>query len=263
MKDNKGGSGRPLPVRVALVTGGGRRVGRAIAQGLHAAGYNLAIHYRGSAGEAKSLAAELNAARPRSAAVLRADLLSLPQLKRLASQAQSRWGRLDLLVNNASSYYQSPLAELDEAAFEDLVGTNLRAPLFLTQACAPHLAASGGCVVSILDVHARQAQRPGFSAYTASKAAHWALVESLAVELAPHVRVNGVAPGHIQVPHHNPPTPAELADLADKRRQKRSIPLARLGEAEDVANAVCYLASDAARYLTGAIIPVDGGRRLV
>ncbi|MDB5987496.1 MAG: pteridine reductase [Nevskia sp.] len=250
------------PARVALITGGGRRIGAAIVQALHAAGYNVVIHHRASATEARVLAKALNAVRADSALVLRADLLKVPQLQALAQAAQEKWGRLDLLVNNASSYFATPLPTLSEQQFDDLVGSNFKAPLFLAQACRPYLQKSEGAIVGVLDIHARDAPRRGHSAYAAAKLAHWSLIETLALELAPKIRCNGVAPGHVQAPVQALPSAAELADLADKRRQLPHIPLARYASPEEIASVVVFLASTAASYVTGVVIPVDGGRRL-
>ncbi len=183
----------------ALVTGGARRVGAAIARSLHGAGMNVAIHYRASGADARALAAELNLLRPDSALSLRANLLAVDQLARLAEQALEHWGRLDVLVNNASTYYETPLGGITESAFDDLVGTNLKAPLFLSQACAPALRAAGGAIVNISDLYARKplaARAP----YCAAKAGLEAMTRVLALELAPLVRVNAVAPSGILVP---------------------------------------------------------------
>jgi pteridine reductase len=176
---------------VTLITGGARRVGAAIARALHGAGMQVAIHYHASAAPARALAAELNRARPDSACALRADLASVKQIERLASQVHARWGRLDALINNASSYYTTPLGSITDTQFDDLIATNFKAPLFLTQACAP-LFGREGAVVNIIDTLAQRAM-PGFAPYAGAKAALWSLTESLAVELAPRVRVNAVA----------------------------------------------------------------------
>ena len=214
----------------------------------------MVLHCRGSRDEADALAASLNAERADSARILCADLLDASALPGLARDAHGAWGRLDALVNNASSYFATPLQDLTPAQFDDLVGTNLRAPLFLSQACAP-LLADGGCILNILDT---QARRPfaGFSAYLAAKSALWTLTEALALELAPRLRVNGVAPGHMVWADQPQFTPEREA------QEVARIPLRRLGAIDDVANAVRFALSPDAAYLTGAVIPVDGGLRL-
>lgn len=240
--------------RTILITGAARRIGAAIARALHDDGARVLLHCRASRSQADALAAELNARRADSARVLCADLLDVHALPRLAQDAHAAWGRLDALVNNASSYFATPLAELTPAQFDDLLGSNLRAPLFLAQACAPRLAA-GGSIVNILDVQARRPMS-GFCAYLAAKSALWTLTEALALELAPRLRVNGVAPGHMvwaDQPQFSPERQAQ--ELA-------RIPLQRLGGIEEIARAVRYLLSPDAAYMTGAVIPVDGGLRL-
>lgn len=239
---------------VALVTGAARRIGAAIARELHAAGMNVAIHYRASGAEARALAAELNQARPDSAHCLKANLLSVAQLRKLAEQAQERWGRLDALVNNASSYYRTPLAELSEDDFDDLIGSNLKAPLFLTQACAARM--KRGAVVNIADVYA-QRPRKGFAAYCAAKAGLMSLTESLARELAPDIRVNAVAPGHILWSPHT------VMSDAQRQAEIARVPLARMGDPGEIARAVRFLLSPTSAYITGVVLPVDGGLRLV
>lgn len=239
--------------RTVLVTGAARRIGAAIARAVHADGARVVLHCRESRVQADALAAELNARREDSARVLVADLLDLDAVQRLADQAQATWGRLDALVNNASSWLATPLATLTPAQFDELIGSNLRAPLFLAQACAPRLV-DGGSIVNLIDVHAR---RPvaGFSAYLAAKAGLWTLTESLAMELAPRLRVNGVAPGLMS---------AQQAEFSTEQmsRELARIPLQRVGREADIAQAVRYLLSPDAAYLTGAVLPVDGGLRL-
>lgn len=237
--------------RVALITGAARRIGAAIARELHGSGMNVAIHYRGSAAEARALAAELNRARPDSAECFRADLLDVAAIEKLAREAHARWGRLDALVNNASTYERTPLAQLRERDFEVLVGSNLKAPLFLAQACAKRM--RDGAIVNIVDT---KPARAGFSAYGSAKAGLIALTEILALELAPRVRVNAVAPGHILW--------AESTKLtaAQRKNELAQVPLARLGTPTEIARAVRFLISEDASYLTGAIVPVDGGLRL-
>lgn len=240
--------------RVALVTGGARRVGAAIVRRLHAEGFRVAIHCRGSRAEADALAAALNAVRADSAAVLVADLADAAALPRLAQAAQARWGRLDALVNNASSYRRTPLGTITEADFDDLVASNFKAPLLLTQACTP-LLGDGGAIVNIVDTLARHA-RPGFAPYTAAKAALWSLTETLAVELAPRLRVNAVAPGHILW--------AETTQLSAEQQagELAGVPLGRLGEPDEIAHAVAFLLAPESAYLNGVVLPVDGALRL-
>lgn len=243
---------KPDP-RAILITGAAKRIGAAIARALHADGARVLLHCRASRAEAEALAAELNALRADSARVLVADLREVAALPRLAEEAHAAWGRLDALVNNASSWLATPLAQLQPAQFEELIASNLRAPLFLSQACAPKFG-EGGCIVNLLDVHARR-PLPGFSAYLASKAALWTLTEALALELAPRVRVNGIAPGLMSA--HQTEFSAE--QLAQERAR---IPLARFGREAEIAQAVRWLLSPDATYLSGAVIPVDGGLRL-
>jgi pteridine reductase len=240
---------------VALVTGAARRVGAAIVRELHEAGMNVVIHYRGSADEARALAAQLNARRPRSACALRADLGAVTQLQRLAERAHAQWGRLDALVNNASSYYATPFGSITEAAFDELIGSNFKSPLFLAQACLPYFG-ERAAIVNVIDTLARHAQ-PRFAPYAAAKAALWSLTETLAVELAPHVRVNAIAPGHILWP--------EAVDLsaAQKKKALAQVPLRRIGEADDIAQSVRFLLSPSASYVTGVILPVAGGLGLI
>jgi pteridine reductase len=239
---------------VALVTGGARRLGAAIARELHRAGMNLAIHYRASGADARHLVKELNERRADSAIALRANLLALEQVQRLAGEAHARWGRLDALVNNASSYFRTPFGSIGEEQFEDLVGSNFKAPLFLAQACVPRFG-ERGAIVNLLDALARQA-RPGFAPYAAAKAALWSLTETLAVELAPRVRVNAVAPGHILWAEQH------QLDAAQQQAQLGRVPLRRMGTPQDVARAVRLLLAPASAYLSGVVLPVDGALSL-
>lgn len=238
---------------VALVTGAARRLGAATAERLQAEGWRVVIHCHCSVAEADQLAATLNARQPDSAAVLQADLADLDAVAHLAKSARARWRRLDALVNNASSYFRTPLGHITESQFDNLIGSNLRAPLFLSQACAAFEELRG--IVNIVDVYARQ-PRAGYAPYFAAKAGLWTLTEALAVELAPRVRVNGVAPGHMIWAVNSAMTKAQ------KMQESSRIPLGRLGGAAQVAEAVCFLLSAKSDYMTGTVLPVDGGLRL-
>ncbi len=239
--------------RVALVTGAAHRVGAVIAQELHAQGLNVVVHYRRSRAAAQALCARLNAIRPASAAALGADLLDGAARRRLVTEAVALWGRLDGLVNNASTFYPTPLETADEGQWEDLLGSNLKAPFFLVQAAAPALRAHGGAVVNIVDIHAERPLK-GHPIYSIAKAGLVMLTKSLARELAPAVRVNAVAPGAILWPER-PLGEAERAQILDR------IALKRQGRPEDVARAVRYLLLEA-DYTTGQVLAVDGGRSL-
>jgi len=241
--------------KVVLITGGAKRVGAVICRQLHAEGFNLMIHYRHSANEAKSLQAELNLKRSDSAAIIQADLLDLSVLPNLIAQTIRQFGRLDVLINNASTYYPTELGQLDEAKWHDLVGSNLKAPMFLSQAAAPELKKQYGCIVNITDMHIERPKK-GYIIYSVAKAGLVTLTKSLAHELSPHVRVNAVAPGPVQWPENDP----NFDELYRQRVINQTL-LKRVGEAEDVAKAVKFLISDAP-FITGHILAVDGGRSL-
>lgn len=238
--------------KTVLITGAAKRVGRSIARELHAAGANVVVHYRAAADTARLLVDEMNAARAGSALCVQADLLDRDALASLVEQAVAHFGRLDALVNNASSFFATPLGTIDEAAWADLVGSNFKAPLFLTQAAAPHLRQTRGAVVNITDIHA---ERPlaGYPLYCAAKAGLLGLTRALAIELAPEVRVNAVAPGPILWPD----------DVAfDEQARERIIDhtlLKHAGSPQDIARAVRFLFNDAP-YVTGQVVNVDGGR---
>jgi len=240
------------PHPVALVTGAARRIGAAIARRLHAAGYDLALHHRRSDAEMAALAAQLRAARPDSVLVLRADLRQSDGLPDLVARCVGHYGRLDALVNNASSFHPTPLGRATPEDWDDLFGVNARAPFFLAQAAAPHLQAAGGAIVNLADVYAG---RPlaGHPLYSAAKAALVSLTRSLALALAPRVRVNAVAPGAILWPEQEQDPAARAAILA-------ATALGRTGTPEDIAGAVHWLLSDEAGYVTGQVLHVDGGR---
>ncbi|MBU0751667.1 MAG: pteridine reductase [Gammaproteobacteria bacterium] len=238
---------------VILITGAARRVGAEIARTLHAAGARVAIHYRSSAQDAEVLADAFNAARVDSAATFAADLLDVAALPALVAAVVAKFGRLDALVNNASSFFPTKVGAIDTAAWDDLLGSNLRAPLFLAQAAAPHLAPAGGCIVNITDVHAERPLK-GFPVYCAAKGGLLTLTRSLAIELAPAVRVNAVAPGPIEWPEDDISfPPAERAAIVAHTLLKR------VGSPADIARTVKFLVFDAP-YITGQVINVDGGR---
>ena len=249
--DTTGTSSPSLTGKWALITGAARRVGAEIATTLHAQGASVAIHYRGSAEQALTLVGQLNERRPKSALAVQADLLDTDQLSRLIDTVTSHSGRLDILINNASSFYPTPLASITENQWTDLIGTNLKAPLFMAQAALPHLKATRGVIINIVDIHAIRPLRD-HTAYGAAKAGLAFLTRALARDLAPDIRVNGVAPGAILWPEGG--VSDSMADTV-----LRQIPLKRLGEPADIAGCVLYLVRDAT-YVTGQIIAVDGGR---
>jgi pteridine reductase len=240
--------------KVVLITGGAKRVGAAICRRLHAAGANLMLHYRASAGEARLLQAELNGARADSVALIQADLLDLKALPSLVDQTVQRFGRLDGLVNNASSFYASPIGEITAAVWDDLMGTNLRAPLFLAQAAAPALRKAQGAIVNIADIHAERPLK-NYVVYSVAKSGLVALTRSLARELSPEVRVNAVAPGPILWPDD-----ASFDEVSRQRIISHTL-LKREGTPDDIARAVYFLLAEAT-YVTGETMNVDGGRHI-
>jgi pteridine reductase len=250
---NGGRKVEPLKGKVALITGGVRRIGAAIARTLHDEGMNLVLHYRSSIIEAEKLRGELSKKRPNSVLLLRADLRDTHCLGDLIEQAATHWGRLDLLVNNASSFYPTPLNSATEAQWDDLMGSNLKAPFFLAQAGAPYLRTSRGNIINIVDIHAERpmAEHP---IYCAAKAGLAMLTQALALELGPKVRVNGVAPGAILWPEGN--ASQETRDHILSR-----VVLRCLGDPGHIARTVLFLVRDG-DYITGQIIAVDGGRML-
>lgn len=245
-------SDRPTEQRVALVTGGARRVGAAIVQRLHGAGYHILLNYRHSAEAAQALAAELNTLRADSVELLQADLSQMDELQQLAEEAARRG--VGLLVNNASSFYPTPVGEVTEAVWQALLASNLMGPFFLLQALIPSLRAQRGAVVNLIDIYAERPLK-GYSVYSISKAGLAMLTLSMARELAPEVRVNGVAPGAILWPEQ---PSAEQA--AAQQRILAQTPLGRIGTPQEIAEVVQFLAE--APYVTGQIIAVDGGRSL-
>jgi len=237
----------------ALITGAGKRIGACIARTLHEAGAGIAIHYRGSAGPAEELANELNSARAGSALTVKTDLRDTGNFDAVLSGIVDRIGRLDILINNASSFYPTPLGSITEQQWEDLVGTNLKAPLFLSQAAEPYLRDSGGVIINIIDIHAARPLRD-HAVYGLAKAGLAMLTRTLARDLAPAIRVNGVSPGAILWPEDG------MTDNV-KNNIIGQVPMKRAGEPSDIANCVLYLVRDAG-YVTGQIVAVDGGRSI-
>lgn len=241
--------------KVILITGGAKRVGASICRLLHAGGAKIMIHYRSSVTEARALQAELNLQRPNSAAIIQGDLLNLAILPSLVQETINHFGRLDVLINNASSYYATEIGEIEDDQWDDLIGSNLKAPLFLAQAAATELRKQQGCIVNITDMHVERPKK-GYIVYSVAKAGLVTLTKSLAHELSPEVRVNAVAPGPVMWPEDNP----QFNEVYRQRVISQTL-LKRVGEGDDVAKAVRFLIEDAP-FMTGQVIAVDGGRSL-
>ena len=241
--------------KVILVTGGTKRLGAAICRKLHTVGMNLMVHYRSSEEEARILQAELNQKRPGSVALVQADLLDITQLPNLIYETIKHFGKMDSLVNNASSFYPSPMGEITEKSWDELIGSNCKAPLFLSQAAVPHLKKQHGCIVNIVDIHAKWPLKK-YVIYSSAKGGLATLTRSLALELAPEIRVNGVSPGSILWPENG-----EWSDELARKHIIGKTLLKRIGEPGDIAKTVLFLISDAP-YITGQIIVVDGGRSI-
>jgi pteridine reductase len=244
-------SAAPLAGKAVLVTGSARRVGAAIATAFHGAGARVAVHYRNSQAEAESLAAKMNRARAGSARAFAAELADAAACETLAAAVVRAFGRLDVLVNNASTFYPTPVGSITPDQFDDLVGSNLRAPLFLSQAAAPALAKQEGLILNIADIHGL---RPlgRHAVYCAAKAGLVMLTRSLARELGPAIRVNAIAPGPVLWPERG-------VDKALRKRIVARTALQRAGSPEDVAQAALFFAT-AAPFVTGQVLAVDGGR---
>ena len=242
----------PLAGKVALITGAARRVGAAIARRFHAAGADVLVHCNRSLDEAEKLVAQLDARRAGSAAAVSLDLLDTAKLELLVETAQRRFGRLDILVNNASTFYPTPIGEITETQWDDLFGSNLKAPLFLSQAAAPALRLARGLIINIVDIHGMRPLRR-YPVYGAAKAGLIMLTRALARELGPQVRVNGIAPGPVMWPEDG------IADAALQQKIVERTLLKRTGSADDIARTALFFAADAP-YVTGQILAVDGGR---
>ena len=253
----------PADRKVALVTGAAARIGACIAEHLHSEGFNIVLHYHESRTDSESLCQKLNSSHENSAICLAANLLDLKAIESLAEKAQQQWGRLDVLINNASSFYPTPLADINEEQWTDLLGTNARAPAFLSKACLSALKAHKGCIINITDI-AASSGRENFLLYSMAKASLMTLNKSLARELAPEVRVNAVAPGVILAPNFSDsPTPLESLK-SEEPKAAPALPVSCLnypGKAEDIACAVSFLIKST--YISGQTLHVDGGRRLL
>ncbi len=239
--------------RVVMITGGARRIGAELVRHLHHSGMRIILHYCHSERDAQLLARELNTTRAESVQLLQGDLTEYAAIPDLVSRAKACFDRLDVLINNASQFYPTRLDEINEDTWDKLVGVNLKAPLYLTQAIAPHLKAVRGCIINIVDIHSDRPLK-GYPVYSISKAGLAMLTRSMARELAPEVRVNGIAPGAILWP--------EVEQDATMRQEIISrTALKHAGKPEDIADAALFLI-DHADYITGQIIPIDGGRTL-
>lgn len=242
-----------LQHKVILITGGAKRVGESICRELHSHGANLMVHYNTSKQAAKALQAELNLQRKDSVAIIQGDLLNMDVVASLASETVKHFGKLDVLVNNASTYTPTEVGDINEENWQDLVGSNLKAPTFLSQAAAKELKKNNGCIVNITDMHIENPKK-GYVVYSVAKAGLVTLTKSLANELSPEVRVNAVAPGPVLWPENNP----QFDEVYRKRVISQTL-LKRIGDPTDIAKAVKFLAADAP-YITGHVLAVDGGR---
>jgi pteridine reductase len=241
--------------KVVLITGGAKRVGAAICRELHACGAQLMIHYRSSTTEARALQAELNLLRANSVVIIQGDLLNIAVLPSLIQETVKHFGKLDVLINNASSYYATEIGAITEDNWQDLMGSNLKAPMFLAQAAATELRKNHGCIVNITDMHIERPKK-GYVVYSVAKAGLVNLTKSLAHELSPEVRVNAVAPGPVQWPENNP----QFNEVYRQRVISQTL-LKKIGEPKDIAKAVKFLVADAP-FITGHVLAVDGGRGL-
>lgn len=244
-----------LKNKVVLITGGAKRVGATICRELHAHGANLMIHYNTSKQEAKALQAELTLQRPDSVSIIQGDLLNVAVAHSLVNETINHFGRLDILINNASTYEPTEIGKINEENWHELVGSNLKAPMFLAQAAASALKKHYGCIINITDMHIEHPKK-GYVVYSVAKAGLVTLTKSLAQELSPEVRVNAVAPGPVLWPENNP-----QFDEVYRQRVISQTLLKRVGEPTDIAKAVKFLAADAP-FITGHVLTVDGGRSL-
>jgi pteridine reductase len=240
--------------KVVLITGAAHRIGATTARTLHAAGMNIVLHYRSSRHQALAIQEELNSLRENSVILIQADLHHTDKIRQMVADAVNAWGQLDVVVNNASTFYPTPVGTVSEQQWEELLGSNLKAPFFLCQAAAEHLRKSHGCIVNIVDIHADRPLK-NYPVYSIAKAGLVMLTKAMARELGPEVRVNAVAPGAILWPEH------DMDDVTKQRILSRTV-LKRQGNPADIARAVRFLVRDA-NYMSGAVLPVDGGRSLM
>ena len=253
--NNKVLNQQALNQKVVLITGGAKRVGAAICRELHACGAQIMIHYKTSTIEARALQAELNLQRANSVAIIQGDLLNMAVLPSLIQETVKHFGQLDVLINNASSYYATEIGAITEDNWQDLMGSNFKAPMFLAHAAAAELRKNHGCIVNITDMHIERPKK-GYVVYSVAKAGLVTLTKSLAHELSPEVRVNAVAPGPVQWPENNP-----QFDEVYRQRVISQTLLKKIGEPKDIAKAVKFLVADAP-FITGHVLAVDGGRSL-
>ena len=245
---------------VVLITGAAKRIGAEVARFLHANNYSVVIHYHTSHKDAEQLTASLNNIRENSAVSFRADLNKMREIDLLAQQAIAHWGKLNVLVNNASSFYPTVVGATEESHWEDLMGSNVKAPFFLAQTLAAELTKNRGCIINMADIYGDRPLKR-HSVYSMAKAANVMLTKSLALELAPNVRVNGIAPGAILWPEKVGSEHSEKNMLTDKKNLLDKIPLHKTGDTNDIAKTILFLIKDAP-YINGQIITVDGGRNL-
>lgn len=238
--------------KVVLITGAAHRIGAVTARYLHDAGFNIILHYLSSRSPAQALQKELNSKRENSVVIVQADLLANNALTALVKEAYNAWQRLDVLINNASTFYRTPIGSANDQHWDDLFGTNVKAPFFLSQAAAPYLRKTHGCIINMVDIHARRPLKE-YSIYSMAKAALETMTKALARELGPEIRVNGVAPGAILWPDN--------LDEVTKQRIVSKTFLKRKGEPEDIAKAVRFIIEHAP-YMTGQVLSIDGGRSL-
>ena len=238
--------------KVVLITGAAHRIGAITARYLHEAGFNIILHYLSSRSPAQALQKELNGKRENSVVLVQADLLANNAVTALVKEAYNAWQRLDVLINNASTFYRTPIGSANDQHWDDLFGTNVKAPFFLAQAAAPFLRKTHGCIINMVDIHARRPLKE-YSIYSMAKASLETMTKALARELGPEIRVNGVSPGAILWPDN--------LDEVTKQRIVSKTFLKRKGEPEDIAKAIRFIIEDAP-YMTGQILSIDGGRSL-